>query len=168
MTTSIAALTTLITQERLSIIRLARRIVGTREAAEDVAQLLFEKIQKIEEVSAIRNPKAYLFRLASNLAIDHARQARRREEFHEEIHDILWLEDAAPAADRQLGDREELERVEQMIADLPEPTRTFFCLNRFDGLSQTDIARRYGRSPAIVNRHIHRALQILSGARSGL
>nr|WP_260175985.1 RNA polymerase sigma factor [Acetobacter oeni] len=158
-------MTTLITQERLSIMRLVQRIVGTRETAEDIAQLLFEKVQKIDEASEIANPRACLFRLASNLAIDHARQAKRREMLHAGIRDILWTEDAGLSPDQQLSDREELKRVKDMIADLPEPTRTIFCLNRFYGLSQTEIARRYGRSPTIVNRHIQRALEILSHVR---
>jgi hypothetical protein len=60
-----------------------------------------------------------------------------------------------------------LERVRAAAQDLPEPTRTIFRLNRFEGLSQQSIARQLGVSTTTVENHIRRALDALAAARDG-
>lgn len=80
MPTNAAALTRLLLRERPSLLRLAQRIVGTAPAAEDVTQSLWLRIQRVEDDPPIANKRAYLYRLATNLAVDHARSDQRRED----------------------------------------------------------------------------------------
>lgn len=167
MQDNIAVLTDLISAERHKLLNVIQRIVGNPEAAEDAVQSLFEKIRRIENAAEIVNPRAFLYRLASNLAIDHARQARRREKVQSDIHDLLWIEDDTPSPERTLFARHELEEIEKAIAALPEPMKTAFVLNRFHGVPQKEIAARMGRSIALVSRYICRALDIISSSRTG-
>ncbi|CAI9120369.1 RNA polymerase sigma factor [Brytella acorum] len=167
MQDNIAVLTDLISAERRKLLNVIQRIVGNPETAEDAVQSLFEKIRRIENATDIVNPRAFLYRLASNLAIDCARQARRREEVQGDIHDLLWIEDDTPSPERALCARHELEAIEKAVAALPEPMRTVFILNRFHGVPQKDIAAHMGRSIALVSRHICRALDIIASSRSG-
>ncbi|GBR02980.1 DNA-directed RNA polymerase sigma-70 factor [Gluconacetobacter liquefaciens] len=167
MQDNIAVLTDLISAERQKLLNVIQRIVGNPEAAEDAVQSLFEKIRRIENAAEIVNPRAFLYRLASNLAIDHARQAKRREEIQSDIHDLLWIEDDTPSPERTLFARHELEEIEKAVAALPEPMKTVFVLNRFHGVPQKEIAARMGRSIALVSRYICRALDIISSSRTG-
>ncbi|KXV75571.1 hypothetical protein AD953_06895 [Acetobacter malorum] len=162
MQDNIATLTTLMMKERPSLFHLMYRIIKNREAAEDAVQSLFEKIQRVEPEAVILSPHAYLYRLASNLAIDHARSLSRREDAQDSIHDLLWLEDDSPTAEQQLAGKKRLALVESMIESMPEPMKTIFCLNRFHGLSQTEIARRSGKSVSLINRYVQRALDLLA------
>ncbi|PAL20950.1 RNA polymerase sigma factor [Acetobacter syzygii] len=165
MQDNIATLTNLMVKERPSLFHLMYRIIKNREAAEDAVQALFEKIQHVEPEAVILSPHAYLYRLASNLAIDSARSRCRREDVQDSIHDLLWLEDDKPTAEQQLAGKKRLAQVEAMIETMPEPMKTIFCLNRFHGLSQTEIARRSGKSVSLINRYVQRALNMLATAR---
>ncbi len=60
--------------ERGQLRRLIHRIVANRTTTEDLVQDAFVKLMGPSK-SAIKNEKAYLARIARNLAIDH----RRRE-----------------------------------------------------------------------------------------
>jgi RNA polymerase sigma factor (sigma-70 family) len=170
MPSNAAALTRLIVAERRLLLRLVQRIVGNKPAAEDVTQALYLKVQHVEEQLAIEDHRAYLLRMASNVAKDHARFERRRENPQSEVDHLLWVEDDQPSAERvtlTLG-RDDLRRVERALLGLAEPTRTMFRLNRFQGFSQRDIAAQFGVSTTIVERHIRRALKRLAAARDGL
>lgn len=168
MQDNITTLTNLITTERPKLFMLMNRIIKNRDCAEDALQSLFEKIQRVENSAIILNHKAYLHKLASNLAIDYVRKQKRHNALQESIHTLLWvenLEDDTPTVEQQASDKRTLALIENTIETLPEPMKTIFCLNRFQGLSQTEIARVYGTSIPLVNRYLHRALNILANTR---
>jgi len=83
MTTNALALTRLLIRERPSLLRLARRIVGSAPAAEDVTQTLWLRVQRIEDDPPILHKRAYLYRLATNLATDQLRARRRYDALFE-------------------------------------------------------------------------------------
>ncbi len=167
MPTNATALTRLLLTERLSLLRLAQRIVGTAPAAEDVTQALWLRVQRIEDDPPILNKRAYLYRLATNLAVDHASGEARRAEVHEEAQALLWGADHALAADRVVIANETLRRIEAAIGSLPEQTRRIFELHRYEGLTQRALADRLGISTTAVEKHMRRAMRVLAEARDG-
>ncbi|WP_414899578.1 RNA polymerase sigma factor [Sphingomonas flavalba] len=165
MPTNALNLSRLLLAERNSLLQRVRRLVG-RDRAEDVVQKLWLKVQAVRDHPPIDNPEAYLHRLAINAATDELRAAaRQRAETQAEVDRLLWVEDDRPRPDRIVLQRDMLDRIRAAIDSLPEPTRSIFRLNRFDGVTQRDIARRYAVSTTIVERHIRRALKILADVR---
>lgn len=167
MSPTATALTTLMIVERASLIRRAERIVGNRSDAEEVAQALWFKIQQIEDHPPILRKRAFLFRLASNLALDVRRSGLRQAQVHDQVSALLSERDDAPGPDRIVDSTAVLERVKRAAQALPEPTKSIFRLNRFEGVSHKMIAQRMGVSTTTVENHIRRALDALARARDG-
>lgn len=164
MSTNAVALSRLLAVERPSLVRWVARIVGDT-AAEDVAQSLYMRVQRLADDPPIANKRAYLFQLAANEAWDQGRAQARQRKIQAEANAILWGADSPPAVDRLLIAREELARVLDAADGLSEPARTIFWLNRIKGVPQRDIAKRLGVSRTTVEKHVRRAMALLSDAR---
>ena len=158
------SLTALLVSEHAALLRRTTRIVGSLPAAEDVLQRLWLKVQQIED-AAVRNPRAYLFRLASNLAIDHRRAEATRQRIQAKAETYLWGPIDAASAETGIIDRQALSRVLEALDAVPEPGRTMFRLNRFEDQRIVDIAALYGVSTTTVENHLRRVLARLRIAR---
>lgn len=126
--------------------------------AADLVQRSFVRLLGLssEHLARIATPGAYLHRIASNLARDEARAAKRRP-----AAPSLFSEDAAdPGSDpvHLLEARDMLMRVDAAIAALPERTREIFMAHRFEGLTYAAIAQRMGISVKTVEKHMSQAL----------
>ncbi|MFK4872526.1 sigma-70 family RNA polymerase sigma factor [Novosphingobium sp. ZW T3_23] len=162
-----AVLASLIITERSALLRRVERLVDDPADAEEVVQSMWLKVQSVDDTRSILSKRAYLFRLARNLALDFRRSQQRRGRLADEVQNILTDSDDAPGQDRIVDSTQMLERVRTAALALPEPTRTIFRLNRFEGESQQAIARRLGISATTVENHIRRALAALAAARDG-
>ena len=165
MTTNASALTEMLIRERPALLRLVQRILGNDGGAEDVIQAIWLKARGVDSGQAIDNPRAYLYRLATNLATDHGRERTRRARLLAEHY--LWGPDEVLSTEEQAMAQDELQRVLAAAAHLPEPTRTIFRLNRLQGLTQADVAKRLKVSVTTVENHVRAALQRLAWARNG-
>lgn len=160
------SLTRLLLAERKSVLRQVRRLVG-HDAAEDVAQKLWLKIQTVREDSPIRNGRAYLHRLAHNIAVDHVQGDRRQATVAERAEALLWGVDFELGPERIVESRDMLGRIRTAMATLPEPTRTILRLTRIEGLTQRETAERVGVTTTTVENHLRRALAHLGRIRDG-
>lgn len=165
MSSNAATLTELLIRERPALLRRVQRILGGDNGAEDVIQAVWFKARGVDDSQAIDNPRAYLYRLAANLATDHGRESTRRNRLLADHY--LWGADEVVSTEEQAMAQDELQRVLDAAGHLPEPTRTIFRLNRLQGLTQADIARRLGVSVTTIENHVRTALQRLAWARSG-
>jgi RNA polymerase sigma factor (sigma-70 family) len=159
MPTNATALTRLLLTERLSLLRLAQRIVGTTPAAEDVTQSLWLRVQRIDDDPPILNKRAYLYRLATNLATDHARAAYRRDELFDASELPVDVPSEAPSAEQRMLDRERLRRFEVALDELPLRCRQVFVLRRIDGLPASEVAARLGITVNAVAKHVRIAVR---------
>lgn len=127
--------------------------------ARDLAQEVYLRALRVENADQIQNPRALLFRIASNLATDHRRVESRRMALLREAHDLLWSEADEISPDREVLAKDELRRIEAALLSLPERTRMIFYLNRFDGVTQREIAERLGIARTTVEKHMRRAVE---------
>lgn len=139
------------TFERLR--RTLREVVGV-DRAEDVAQEALLRIQNVP-AGAIRHPRAYLLRIANNVARDQYRRQAARGGGHAVALDDLYDSDALSIP----ADQEEALLLKQIILSMPELYRSVFLLNRFGGLSYQEIAARLDISVKTVEWRMSRALQ---------
>jgi RNA polymerase sigma factor (sigma-70 family) len=136
----------------------ARRRVG-RQEAEDVVQEAYLHLLQKGAIAALDHPRAYLFRVAANLAVDAARKARTRLRYADDEIEYLFFTSAAAGSVSAMERASEIRRFEACLAELPVRCREIFCLNLIDGLTHAEIATRLGVSVRTVDRHIAKAME---------
>ncbi len=132
---------------------------GSREDAEDLAEEVFLKcLVSIDGYDARRGPfKAWAFRIAHNLLVDHQRRRGRRGQ--EELHESH--EDGAPPVPESLEDEERARVLRGCLGDLPSNQRQVIAMKYFAEMSNAEVAKALGRSEGAVNALQHRALRRL-------
>lgn len=134
--------------------RLTRRL-GSAELASDALQDTWLRLHGKPVVDAA-SPGAYLFRMAFNVAIDRQRSESRRLTTAE-IDDLLDLADPSPDPADSAQTRSDLEMLVQAMEELPERRRAILLAVRVDGLTQPEVARRFGVSLRLVELELQRA-----------
>jgi RNA polymerase sigma-70 factor (ECF subfamily) len=129
--------------------------------ADDVIQEAYTILVSKESVEDIQNPKAYLFQVAYSLLVRHVQRSRIVS--IRAVADLERLDLAAEMAspEQVLIDRDELHRLAEAIAEMPEKTQEAFILRRVQGLSQREIAARMGVSENTVEKHIVKGIRLL-------
>ncbi|WP_217705480.1 sigma-70 family RNA polymerase sigma factor [Peristeroidobacter soli] len=145
---------------------LSRRRVINLEI-DDIVQETYAVLASLPSVEHIHNPRTYAFSVAQSLILRHVRRARIVSiDSMAEIDRLSILGESA-SAERQVADREELGRITQAIAGLPQKCREAFLLRKLDGLSQRQVAEQMGVSENTIEKHIGKALRILMSAFAG-
>ncbi len=129
---------------------------------EDIVQEAYSILAALESVSEIRFPRAYLFQVAHSLVVRDIRRARVVSfQAMEDLAVNDWADDA-PSPETVAIDRDELRRIGEAIAAMPEQMGRAFTLRRINGLSQRDIAQEMRLSENTVEKHISRGIRFLS------
>jgi RNA polymerase sigma-70 factor (ECF subfamily) len=132
---------------RHRLFRYFLRAVGETDTARDLTQDVFLRVSRTAVPEASDGEvRAWLFRIARNLALDHYRRRVRHP-------DPLALVDQGsrlPSQDVDLA-------VKQALAALPELDRDVFLMRELAGLGYEEIGRACGLTPDAVRSRIHRA-----------
>jgi len=136
----------------------AASLLRDRAAAEDVTSLAFERAYRRRALFDVRrgSPRAWLFTIARNAALDELRRRRRAGALLRDIPD----EGAAdPELDPLLAERRLL--VRDGLASLEAAEREVILLKFIGRLSNGEIARVLGCSESNAGTRLHRAVQRL-------
>ncbi len=137
------------TQER--VVRLAWRLLGSREDARDAAQEVFVRVYRhLDRFRAGHDFRAWLYRITVNVCRDAARRRRREP---------LAMASVADPAERAVAedallDAERWGRVLQALASLPPRERAALILRDLEGLTSEQVARILGSRPGTVRAQI--------------
>ncbi|MEG0862050.1 MAG: sigma-70 family RNA polymerase sigma factor [Pseudomonas sp.] len=154
------SLTLLYQRHRSELLAFLTRRVRCRETARDLLQDAFVRLMHSER-GEVGNLRAFLYRIANNLSIDHARRSQVRGVNDEQALEKL-LNETSPERSAVAGNT--LDHLERLIDCLPSPTREVFLLARVEQLSYKDIAARLGLDPRAVERHLNKALSHCAAA----
>jgi len=133
--------------------------------AHDLAQELFLKVAALEARLEVTHARAYLFRMAANLVIDHQRREQRQGGLLAEVESLLAGTAGPVSPERQVMAQQELRALVAAVEQLPPAIRRVFKRNRFDGRTQREIAAELGISQTAVEKHIRKALARLAAHR---
>ena len=136
-----------------------RSRTADRQLVEVVLQEVYLRLMEMPDLSVIRMPSAYLNRLANNLLIDHLRKQhiRQRRTLDEPVED-MQIEENSGAPWEQVHYTQQLERYAEILSELPPPAMEILILNKLEGLTHSEIAKKYGKSKSWVEKSITKAL----------
>ncbi len=137
---------------------LYRRVRQQADAAE-LAQEVYVRMLRLADTDAIRNPEAYLYTVASNLAKEHARHAHRGTSALD-IDDPQVQEQLAdlPVVGAELDTEQRIRRLREVLAQLPPKCQAAVVLQYWHGQSYEEIAARLGVSTNMVKKYLSQAL----------
>ncbi|SFD01205.1 RNA polymerase sigma-70 factor, ECF subfamily [Pseudomonas citronellolis] len=141
------------------LLRFLARRLGDNQRAADVAQDTWLRLADQAPEAEVQDPRAYLFRVAGNLAIDNLRREGRLAELHVEETAANEVSDPGAGLERNLLAREALEQLDAALDQLPPKARQALLMNRLDGLTHAQIARRLGVSESMVGKYIVQAMR---------
>jgi RNA polymerase sigma-70 factor (ECF subfamily) len=145
---------------RLLVGYLTGRLRSEQEAKE-VAQEAYVRLLQLQDPGTPSLLRAYLFKTATNLAIDRLRH-RRVHHLAEEQPELFenltatGIESSDPA--NQLIQREQTARLLGYLQELPVKCQQVFNLHRLEGVPQHEVAARVGISERMVRRYVTYAM----------
>ena len=149
-----------------AVFRLAHRMTGNAQDAEDVVQETFLKAYKqLGRFESRANFGTWLHRIAVNCSIDLIRSRPHRESGHDaddlehfgavsEVH-----ESGQKTPERLMLSTEVYERVTGAMGSLSQMERAAFVLRHFEGQSIDDISRSLGLKVNATKHSIFRAVR---------
>lgn len=147
----------LFSESHQALRRYVRRLVKSREAADEIVQEAF--LRTYENADRVRTPRAFLFSAARNLASDARRQYRVRKTHTVGDLDISHVVSSEESLEGGVLSDEQSRLLKEAVERLSPQCRAAFTLRVFHACSYKEIAQRLGLSPKTVENHIARALR---------
>jgi RNA polymerase sigma factor (sigma-70 family) len=148
----------LFVQQRSSLLAFFRKRVRATDSAE-LAQEVYLRMLRISDTDVIRNPEAYLYTVASNLAREHHVLEKRyvtRSDMDELPADGLIAD--LPSAGSEIDTELRTTRLREVLAQLSPKCQAVVALQYWHGLSYAEIAAQTGISPRMVKKYLQQAL----------
>ena len=161
------ALDELIERKTNPLLKMVYRILNDTEEARDVVQVTFFRLwEKRDHFDARWSPNTWIYRIATNLAIDLLRSRRSRRKCLEPIR--LHLQDSFAARSRrdraQIHEGEVMEIFQELAAELTEKQRMVFLLREVEGMASKEVAQIVGCRESTVRNHLFNARKHLRAA----
>jgi RNA polymerase sigma factor (sigma-70 family) len=134
------------------------RFLPVQQDIEDVAQEAYLRAYVAEQRQSIEQPKAFLFRVAKNLALTRlSSKSRRITDYIEEAGKSVVV-DTSPASDEELEAQQCFGLYCEAVAALPEKCRQVFLLRKVHGLSHREIGERLRLSISSVEKYLREGI----------
>lgn len=150
---------------------LRRNLAATLQSdaeAKDVAQEAYLRILQMKQLDTISHLRAYLFRTASNIAIDRLRKRKVREEAARDQIDALENLLATPGPERIVLGGQHLDLLKSALLELPEKCHVAFALHFIAEKTVAETATEMGLSARMVRYYLVRGLAHCRQALDGI
>jgi RNA polymerase sigma-70 factor (ECF subfamily) len=162
-----AAFRTVVDRHGRQLFRLAYRMVGNEQDAEDVVQETFLKAyRQIDRFESRASLKTWLYRIAVNCSLDVLRQRPRRGDFartvtetadgHSETEPAV---ETGPGPEQVVFSAEVQRKVSAALGALSAAERAAFVLRHYEGRSIEEIGKVLGLRTSATKHSIFRAVQ---------
>jgi RNA polymerase sigma factor (sigma-70 family) len=147
-----------------ALIRFLTARLHCEQEARDVAQEAYVRLLQLEHPGALGFLRAYLFKIAANLAIDRVRMRSVRAQASEKMLFEEIEESLAP--EHELVAEQELDSIARRLSALPERCRYAFVMHVLLEQPIKDIAATLGLTERMVRNYVVRGLIQCRGSRN--
>jgi RNA polymerase sigma-70 factor, ECF subfamily len=160
----------LVQKHRRPLISFMYRMARNTAAAEDLAQEVFLRVYRSRQsYEATAKFTTWLYRIATNLAVNHARDTRKErpevtlslDEPDEETGTTMDVADAAITAEEALVRRERLAAIRGKVEALPERQRLAVIMHKYQQMDYKQIADVLKLSESATKSLLFRAYETL-------
>jgi len=155
---------------RKPIVHFMFRMVHNQAVAEELAQEVFLRVYRSRETyRAEARFSTWLYRIATNLGVNHARDTR-----HERTASTIYLDavdaetgttpdvaDDTPSAEADLLQKERMNAIRQHVMALPERQKTAVLMHKYEGMDYKQIGEVLKLSESATKSLLFRAYQTL-------
>ncbi len=162
----------LVQKYRRPMVSFMYRMSHNAAAAEDLAQEVFLRVYRSREsYEASAKFTTWLYRIATNLAVNHARDTRHErpenmvslDEPDEETGLTVDVPDGSATAEETIMKRERMAAIRQRVQALPERQRTAVIMHKYQQMDYRQIADVLKLSESATKSLLFRAYETLRG-----
>lgn len=132
--------------------------VNSEEVAQDLSSETFLRCWEAFGQDKIENPRAFLYKIAGNLVIDHYRANGRTQLVST---DSLPIVDPKVNLEDSMANESELNQIKAKLANLRDDYQNVIIWHYLDDLSIREVAKLLDRSEDATRVLLHRALDSL-------
>ena len=160
----------LVQKYRRPMVSFMYRMARNTAAAEDLAQEVFLRVYRSRaSYEASAKFTTWLYRIATNLAVNHARDTRHErpevtvslDEPNEESGTTLELPDGNLTAEQNLVRRERMLAIRSKVEALPEPQKLAVIMHKYQQMDYKQIAEVLKKSESATKSLLFRAYETL-------
>jgi len=138
--------------------RFLTRFLSEQQDIEDVVQETYLRAYSSAGDSDLEQPKAFLFRIAKNIALNElTRKARQITDYIEDCSPSVVIEPDV-SVEQEVEAQQTLGVYCEAVAALPEKCRKVYLLRKVHGLSHQEIADRMGLSLSSVEKYLKQGM----------
>ena len=165
-----AAFDFLVQKYRRPLVSFMYRMARNTAAAEDLAQEVFLRVYRSRQsYEATAKFTTWLYRIATNLAVNHARDTRKErpevtlslDEPDEETGTTMDVADSSMSAEEGLVRRERLAAIRGKVEALPERQRLAVIMHKYQQMDYKQIADVMNLSESATKSLLFRAYETL-------
>lgn len=141
------------------------RRVQCQDTAADLLQEVYLRLPHLKPPPETEGEvRAWLYRVATNLAIDHVRTQQRQSGLLEKYGSDATEIDESASPDLVALFYEEIQRLQALLAQLPPRCTQILELTRMEGLTYAEVGERLDISKSLVEKEMARILNHLRTA----
>lgn len=145
-------------EHRPALLKHLSALVKDADLAEELLHDTFIRLSNMPVLSVIRQPRPFLFKVASNIALDHLRKRQRTPDTESDKTLESWAS-PGPSQTELIAQERRIKQLYKTIEALPPRAREALLLARMKELTIKEVAQQLGVSQTMVEKHLRNALK---------